>query len=93
MREQREGSEWILSCQRSFRLRWGCTNDLCCHLSFSAVVVGVVTELARECVLSELVYVDNLFLMSETFEALRNKFTKWKEAFKSKALKVNLEKS
>ena len=23
---------WILSCQRSLRLMWGCTKDLCCHI-------------------------------------------------------------
>ena len=28
------GSELILSCQRSLRLKWGCTKDLCCHLYF-----------------------------------------------------------
>ena len=29
-------------------------------------------------------------LMTETIEGLRNKFIKWKEAFESKVLKVNL---
>ena len=32
-------------------------------------------------------------LMRETIEGLRNKFLKWKEAFESKGLKVNLEKT
>ena len=31
--------------------------------------------------------------MSETIEALRNKFLKWKEAFESKGLKLNLGKT
>ena len=31
--------------------------------------------------------------MSETIEGLRNKFMKWNEAFESKSLKVNLEKT
>ena len=31
--------------------------------------------------------------MSETIEGLRNKFLKWKEAFESKGLKVNLPKT
>ena len=39
-----------------------------------AVVVDVVTELAREGALSELLYADDLILMSETIEGLRNKF-------------------
>ena len=33
---------------------------------------------------------DDLVLMSETMERLRKKFWKWKEAFESKGLKVNL---
>ena len=55
-----------------------------------AVVVDVVIEFAREVVLSELLYADNLVLMSDTIEGLRNKFLRWKEAFESKGLKVNL---
>ena len=46
-----------------------------------AVVVDVVTEFAREGVLSE------------TIDALWKKFLKWKEAFESKGLKVNLGKN
>ena len=48
-----------------------------------AVVVDVVTELAREGVLSELLYVDDLVLMRETIDGLRNKVVKWKEVFES----------
>ena len=41
-----------------------------------ALVVDVVTEFAREGVLSELLYADDLVLMSEMMEGLRNKFLK-----------------
>ena len=58
-----------------------------------AVVVDVVTEFDRECVLSELLYVDDLVLMSETIEGLRRKFIKLKEAFASKGLNVSLGKT
>ena len=58
-----------------------------------ALVVDVVTEFARELLLSELLYADDLALMSEMVDGLRNKFLKWKEAFKSKGLKVNLMKT
>ena len=34
--------------------------------------------------LSELLYADDLVLMSETIKGLGNKFFNWKEAFKSK---------
>ena len=77
----------------SLRLKWGCTKDRCCHFLFFAVVVDVITEFAREGVLSEFLYADDLVLMSETFVGLRNKFLKWQEAFESKGLKVNFGKT
>ena len=43
--------------------------------------------------LSELLHADDLLLMSETVEGLRNKFLKWKKAFESKGLKFNLGKT
>ena len=38
-------------------------------------------------------YADDLVLMSKTIEGLGNKFLKWKEAYYSKCLKVNLGKT
>ena len=58
-----------------------------------AMVVDVVIEFVRECALSELLYADDLVLMSETIEGLWNKFLKWKEAFERKGLKVSLYKT
>jgi len=58
-----------------------------------AVVVDVVTENARESLMSKMLYADDLVLMSETMEGLREKFWKWKEVFESKELKVNLGKT
>ena len=43
--------------------------------------------------LSEMLYADDLVLMNETIEGLGNNFLKWKEAFESKGLKVNLGKT
>ena len=57
------------------------------------MVEDVVTEFDREGVLSELLYADDLVLMSETIMGLWNKVLKWKEAFESKGLKVNLGKN
>ena len=90
MREQRQESEWILSCQRSLRLKRRCTKDLCCHLL--ALVVDVVTKFSRGCA-SELLYADDLVLINETIDGLRNKFLTWKEAFESKGLKIKICKS
>ena len=58
-----------------------------------AIVVDVVTESVRNGLMSELLYADDLVLMSETMEGLREKFWKWKEALESKGLKVNLGKT
>ena len=58
-----------------------------------AIVVDVVTESAREGLMSEMLYADDLALISETIEGLREKFRKWKEAFESKGMKVNLGKT
>ena len=41
-----------------------------------ALVVDVVTEIARESVLSELLYADDLVLVSETIKGQKNKFFK-----------------
>ena len=58
-----------------------------------AIVVDVVTESVRAGLMSEILYADDLVLMSETMEGLREKFQKWKEAFESKGMKVNLKKT
>ena len=75
MREQRQESEWILSCQRSLRLKWGCIKNLCCHLLFFQW--WQMSHKLPEGVQSELLYADDLFMMSETIEGLRYKFVKW----------------
>ena len=51
------------------------------------------TESVRNGLMSEILYADDLVLTSKTMEGLREKFWKWKEAFESKGLKVNLGKT
>ena len=46
--------------------------------SFYSGVVDVVAEFASEGALSELLYADDLFLMSDTIKVLCNKFFKWR---------------
>ena len=41
----------------------------------------VVTENVRNGLMSEMLYADDLVLMSETMERLREKFWKWKEVY------------
>ena len=43
--------------------------------------------------MNEILYADDLVLMSESIENLKEKFLKWKEAFESNGLKVNLKKT
>ena len=57
------------------------------------IVVDVVTENVRNGLMSEMFFADDLVLTSETIEGLRENFWKWKEAFESKGLKVNLGKT
>ena len=57
-----------------------------------AIVVEFVTENARKCLMKEVLYADDLALMSETMEGLKEKFLKWKSALE-RGLKVNLEKT
>ena len=53
------------------------------------VVVDVVIELAR-CVLSELLYADDLIQTSETIEGQRKMFLELKESFECTSLYANL---
>ena len=55
-------------------------------------MVDMVTKSVRNGLMSEMLYADDLVLMSKTMERLREKCWKWKETFGSKRLKVNLEK-
>ena len=56
-------------------------------LSLFSLVLDVVTEFVIEGALSDLLYADGLFLMSETIKGLWDRFLKWMEAFDSKGLK------
>ena len=60
-----------------------------------ADVVDVITQTVRNVLISEMFYADDLALTSEMMEGLivREKFWKWKEAFESMGLKVNLGKT
>ena len=58
-----------------------------------AVIVDVVTEFVREGVLSEMLYADDVVLMSETIVGLWNTLLKLKEAFESKGFQFKLGKT
>ena len=58
-----------------------------------ATAVNVISENAREGLTNEILYPDDLVLMNITVENLKGKFLKWKEAFESKGMKVNIKKT
>ena len=41
--------------------------------------------------MNEILYADDLVLMSKSIENLKKKFFKWKEVFESKGMKMNLK--
>ena len=58
-----------------------------------AIVVDVVAEHARERLLNEILYADDLVLMSESLEDLRERFQRWRSALEDKGLEVNVGKT
>ena len=58
-----------------------------------AIVADVVTEHAREGLLNEILYADDLVLMSENTDDLRERFQKRRSALEGKGLKVNAGKT
>ena len=58
-----------------------------------AIAVNIISENAREGLLNEILYADDLILMSKSVENLKEKFLKWKKAFESKGLKVKFKKT
>ena len=57
-----------------------------------AIAVNVITESARG-LMNQNLCMDDLALMSESIENLKEKFFKWKKVFESKGLKVNFKKT
>ena len=58
-----------------------------------AIVVDNVTDNVRKGLMKKVLHADNLVLMSEMMEGLKERFLKWRSTLKSKGLKVNLEKT
>ena len=58
-----------------------------------AMVIDEVTENARKGWMKQILYADDLVLMGETIEEFRENFDEWREAFESKEMRFNLEKT
>ena len=57
------------------------------------IVEDVITENAKRSVANELLYADDLVLMREDMEDLKERFWNWKDALESKGLKINTRKT
>ena len=57
------------------------------------MVIDEVTENARKGWMKQILHADDLVLMGETMEELIENFNEWREAFESKGMGVNLEKT
>ena len=57
------------------------------------IILDVLSEEGRKGTLYELLYADDLVLVSKTMEELEAQFNRWKSAFEGKRLKVNLGKT
>jgi len=79
-----------LELSKDFEVKVGVHQGSALSPLFFAIVVDVITESVRN---GLMLCADDLVLTSETMEGLREKFWKWKEAFDSKGLKVNLGKT
>ena len=56
-----------------------------------AIVVDVITENARRAVVNQLLYADDLVIMTKTMEDLKERFWNWKNAL-GEGIKVNTKK-
>ena len=57
------------------------------------ILIDVVKEHTREGLLNEILYADDLMLMSESLDNLRERFERWRSALEGKGLKVNVGKT
>ena len=58
-----------------------------------AMVIDEVTKTAKKGWMKQILYADDLVLMGETMEELRENFDEWREALENKGMGVNLGKT
>ena len=58
-----------------------------------AITVDNITESARDELMNEILYADDLISISESIKNSKEKFFKLKKTFESKGLKMNLKKT
>ena len=78
------------ACSEEFEVKVGVHQGSVLSPLLFAIVVDVIAENARRDVVNELLYADDLVIMSED---LKERFWNWKDALESKGLKVNTRKT
>ena len=78
---------------KKFGVRVGMRQESVLSPLIFAIVVDVVTEHAREGLLNEIFYANDLVLMSKSQEDLRKRFQKRRNALEGKGLKWNVGKT
>ena len=81
------------SCSEEFEVNVGVHQGSVLSPLLFAIAVDVITENARRGVVNELLYADDLVIVSEDMEDLKERFWNWKDALESKGLKVNIRKT
>ena len=76
-----------------FEVKVGVHQESVLSLLLFVVVMEVVTQKVREGLPWELLYADDLVLVAQSIEELREKFQQWKTCMESKGLKMNIDKT
>ena len=82
MKEQKQKLELDRGCRKNFKV--GVHQGSVLSPLLFAMVIDEVTENARKGWMKQILYADDLVLMGETMEELRENFDEWREAFESK---------
>ena len=76
LRRKDESQEWNLSFLKNIWYRLVYIKYLCCRRFFFAIAVDVISENAREGLMNEILFADDLVSMSESIENLKKKLLK-----------------
>ena len=57
------------------------------------LIISITTKIPEQGIYVELLYADDLILIAESEESLRDKIVKWKSGLEAKGLKMNTGKT
>ena len=76
LRRKDESQEWNLSFLKNIWYRLVYIKYLCCRRFSFAIAVDIISENAREGLMNEILFADDLVSMSESIENLKEKLLK-----------------